>query len=105
MEEARIHRALQDERLGHTDGTVQSAYTHVTPAMREELITLLERHWEESLKTRARMWPSSQLPILDRLLDPYRGFRSTYIPIQLSARAVFSHSFPKTASGARHLVG
>ena len=102
MEEARIHRALQDERLGHTDGTVQSVYTHVTPTMREELITLLERHWEESLKARARMWPSSQLPILDRLIGRYRHLYRTYIPVQLPEKLAGPHLVPSKMTEAHH---
>jgi len=84
---------------------VQAAYTHVTPTMREELITLLERHWEESLKARARMWPSSRLPILDRLIGRYRHLYRTYIPIQAPGTLLRSHTVPRNDQRARTLAG
>lgn len=48
-------------------------YSHVSEQMREELKAALQARWEESLKARAALSPHSAVPILDRLLAPYRG--------------------------------
>ena len=59
---------LMDERMGHEDGSVQARYSHVTPDMRQRLMTGLTGLWEAALATRREMAPGSPVAALDRLL-------------------------------------
>ncbi|SMC98945.1 tyrosine-type recombinase/integrase [Kibdelosporangium aridum] len=59
---------LMDERLGHSDGTVQARYDHVTPEMRQQLMAGLTAEWEEALGQRKAMCPTSPVAVLDELL-------------------------------------
>ena len=38
MQEMGVPAKLQDERMGHDDGSVQGRYSHVTAAMRRQLL-------------------------------------------------------------------
>lgn len=68
-----VARPLQDERLGHLDGTVQGRYSHVTQTMRDRLMSDLEEVWEQALELRRAMSPGSPVVALDRLLRSARG--------------------------------
>ena len=57
-----------DERMGHADGSVQARYTHVTAAMRAQLLDGLTGLWEEALDARAALAQRSPVVVLDRLL-------------------------------------
>lgn len=46
MRECGTPPKLMDARMGHSDGSVQALYDHVTAAMREELIDDLTEAWE-----------------------------------------------------------
>ncbi len=70
MEEMGTPPKLMDERLGHEDGSVQSRYSHVTPAMRRRLMEALTEQWEEALALRRKMAPGSPVAALDELLKP-----------------------------------
>ncbi|MDM4721341.1 LacI family DNA-binding transcriptional regulator [Micromonospora sp. WMMA1363] len=59
---------LMDERMGHEDGSVQARYSHVTPEMRQRLVTALTGQWDASLAARREMAPGSPVAALDRLL-------------------------------------
>ncbi|ONI72711.1 LacI family transcriptional regulator [Actinosynnema sp. ALI-1.44] len=59
---------LMDERMGHLDGTVQALYDHITPEMRERLITGLTAEWEAALGARKAMCPTSPVGVLNDLL-------------------------------------
>ncbi|NJP34138.1 tyrosine-type recombinase/integrase [Micromonospora thermarum] len=59
---------LMDERMGHEDGSVQARYSHVTPDMRQRLVTGLTGVWEAALTARREMAPGSPVAVLDRLL-------------------------------------
>ncbi|MEU0885538.1 LacI family DNA-binding transcriptional regulator [Lentzea sp. NPDC005914] len=63
-----VARPLQDERLGHLDGTVQGRYSHVTQTMRDRLMADLTEVWEQALELRRAMSPGSLVVALDRLL-------------------------------------
>lgn len=63
-----VARPLQDERLGHLDGTVQGRYSHVTQTMRDRLMADLTEVWEEALELRRVMSPGSPVAALDKLL-------------------------------------
>ena len=68
MDEAKIARALSTNRMGHEVPGMDGIYGHITPAMRKELLGVLENLWAESLRQRAAISPSSAVPTLDALL-------------------------------------
>jgi integrase len=68
MEELATPPKLMDERMGHEDGSVQARYSHVTAAMRRQLLDGLTRGWETALDARRQIAPRSPVPVLDRLL-------------------------------------
>jgi len=69
MQELGISATLQDDRMGHADGSVQARYSHITTAMRQRLMDGVTGHWEAALRTRKAMSPSSPVQALDRLLQ------------------------------------
>jgi hypothetical protein len=68
MEELGTPGKLMDERMGHEDGSVQARYSHVTAAMRRQLLGGLTDMWEAALAERRAMAPGSPVTVLDRLL-------------------------------------
>jgi hypothetical protein len=56
---------LKDERMGHSDGSVQARYSRVT-ALMDGLTGL----WEEALAARRELSSASPVTVLDRLLRP-----------------------------------
>ena len=68
MEELGVPAKLQDDRMGHEDGSVQARYSHITPAMRRALLDGLSERWESALDERRAMSPGSPVDVLDRLL-------------------------------------
>lgn len=68
LEELSTPAVLADERIGHTDTSVQRRYTHVTTEMRSRLDAELTRCWEEALDARRAMSPGSPVAALDALL-------------------------------------
>ncbi|WP_170154719.1 LacI family DNA-binding transcriptional regulator [Lentzea atacamensis] len=68
MVELNVPRPLQDERMGHLDGTVQGRYSHVTQTMRDRLMEDLTEVWERALEARRAMSTRSPVVALDRLL-------------------------------------
>jgi hypothetical protein len=77
MEELGTPPKLMDERLGHEDGSVQARYSHVTPAMRRQLVVGLTQLWDASLDARAAMSPQSPVSVLDELLRARARIRET----------------------------
>ncbi|GAB2803568.1 hypothetical protein GCM10027091_39530 [Streptomyces daliensis] len=59
---------LKDERMGHVDSSMSARYSHVTDAMRRDLMQGLTRLWEEALAQRRALSPGSPVAGLDRLL-------------------------------------
>ncbi|MFC7342329.1 LacI family DNA-binding transcriptional regulator [Saccharopolyspora griseoalba] len=68
LEELGTPAVLADERIGHTDTSVQRRYTHVTTEMRSRLDAELTRCWEAALDARRAMSPGSPVAVLDALL-------------------------------------
>ncbi|SEG92209.1 Phage integrase family protein [Thermomonospora echinospora] len=68
MTEDRIPEILAHERLGHEMGGIAARYTHVTDAMRAELIEALTQRWNSALDARLRMHPHSPVAVLEELL-------------------------------------
>ncbi|WP_192809760.1 tyrosine-type recombinase/integrase [Actinomadura rudentiformis] len=73
MDNAGIPYVLQSERMGHEVPGMRGTYAHPTPEMRVALLTALQRLWEDALAERARMAPTSGVPILDALLAEHRA--------------------------------
>ncbi len=63
-----VPAVLQDERMGHEDGSVQARYSHVTAAMRHQLKAGLTGVWHRALEARRELAPRSPVAVLDRLL-------------------------------------
>ena len=68
MDENRIADVLKSERMGHEVPCMRGVYSHVSPAMRAELIVALQERWTASLRERAQLAPRSIVPALDALL-------------------------------------
>jgi integrase len=68
MEELGIPSKLMNDRMGHEDGSVQARYSHITVAMRQQLLDALTRLWLTALDERRAMSPRSPVPMLDQLL-------------------------------------
>lgn len=68
MREVGTPPKLMDERMGHEDGSVQSRYDHITPGMRQALMTALTGMWEEASDARRTMSLGSPVAALDALL-------------------------------------
>lgn len=52
---------------------IQSVYGHVSAEMERRISEVLERLWHDALAERALSGPHSPVPLLNRLLAPYRG--------------------------------
>jgi integrase len=68
MEELATPGKLMDERMGHSDGSVQARYSHVTVAMRRQLLDGLTEVWQLALSARRAITVGSPVDVLDRLL-------------------------------------
>lgn len=77
MAEDGIPEILAEYRLGHDVPGMRGLYTHVSDAMRQDLMGKFETRWDTSLQARAAINPHSPLPLLDELLAPYRANRQT----------------------------
>jgi integrase len=66
MQELGVPSTLQDDRMGHADGSVQARYSHITVAMRQRLMNDLAAQWRRPfasarpwrLARRSRLWTS-----------------------------------------------
>jgi hypothetical protein len=72
MDEDGIPEVLKTERMGHEMTGTHGVYSHVSPAMREELKAALQARWDETLRRRAALSPVSAVPLLNRLLASTR---------------------------------
>lgn len=68
MDELAVPAKLQDDRMGHADGSVQARYSHITAGMRTALLDGLTTLWESALDERRTMAVGSPVAVLDRLL-------------------------------------
>lgn len=81
LEEVGTPKVLMDERMGHADPSISARYSHVTPAMRRDLVERLQGRWMESVSRRAAMNLRSPVPLVEELLEthsrstPDRGYR------------------------------
>jgi integrase len=75
MDELGVPAKLQDDRMGHEDGSVQARYSHITAAMRRTLLDGLTGLWKAALDERRAMAPRSPVTVLDRLLVARAGER------------------------------
>lgn len=73
----RVPEILSHERLGHELGGIGGRYSHITPAMRHDLLDGLTEHWDAALAARREMNPTSPVPILDNLLSTRQRETST----------------------------
>ena len=72
MDELGTPAKLADERMGHEDGSVQARYSHVTAAMRAQLMEGLTGLWAAALDARWAMAPGSPVAVLNGLLAARR---------------------------------
>ncbi|WP_157594156.1 hypothetical protein [Streptosporangium amethystogenes] len=56
--------------MGHENPTISGVYSHVTEAMTDEIIRLLDRLWDAAI--RERFAPESPVGVLDTALRAYR---------------------------------
>jgi hypothetical protein len=63
-----VSAKLQDDRIGHADGSVQARYAHITALMRGRLMQDLTEQWMAALRVRLAMSPRSPVAALDWLL-------------------------------------
>ncbi|HEX6682865.1 MAG TPA: hypothetical protein VF062_08730 [Candidatus Limnocylindrales bacterium] len=68
LDELGTPKKLTDEQMGHSDGSVQAGYSHVTDTMIRRLMDGLTELWEAALAERRAMAPGSPVAVLDRLL-------------------------------------
>lgn len=73
MEEIGTPAKLMDERMGHSDGSVQARYSHVTAPMRRQLLDGLTGLWTAAVDARLALAPGSPVAVLDRLLAAHAG--------------------------------
>lgn len=69
MVEARTPEILSHERLGHELGGIGGRYSHVTAAMRQDLIDSLTERWHAALDQRLAIHPRSPVEALDDCPD------------------------------------
>lgn len=72
MIEDGIPEVAQFERLGHKLGGIRGVYSHPSDQLRQDILTALQKRWEDSLQARFEVCPHSPVPLLDKLLEPYR---------------------------------
>ena len=69
MEDLGTEKVLMDERMGHLDSSVSARYAHVTPGMRQRLMSGLTTQWEAALDARLALNDHSPVAVLDALLQ------------------------------------
>jgi hypothetical protein len=73
MAEDGIPEILAEQRLGHEVPGMRGLYAHASDRMRDDLKAALQARWEDSLRARAAIHGCSPVPLLDELLNPFRG--------------------------------
>ncbi len=73
MAEDGIPEILAEQRLGHEVPGMRGLYAHVSDRMRDELRAALQIRWDDSLRARAAIDSHSPVPLLDKLLAPFRA--------------------------------
>jgi hypothetical protein len=72
LDELGVRYVLQAERMGHEVPGMRGVYSHITDAMRTDLVDGLQRLWEQSLNERAKISERSSVALLDGLLAAHR---------------------------------
>ncbi|MFC6883601.1 MULTISPECIES: hypothetical protein [Actinomadura] len=90
MDEDGMPEILKHDRMGQVMPGIGGVYSHVSPAMRADLVDALQRRWENALAARAALCPRSPVRLLDELLAPQRETTSK----------VVSRTSPKRRSSA-----
>ena len=72
LDDLGVRYVLQSERMGHEVPGMRGVYSHVTPGMRDDLRTGLQRLWQAALGERGRLTERSAVSVLDRLLADRR---------------------------------
>ncbi len=91
---------LQDDRMGHEDGSVQARYSPITVAMRPGLLDGLTGLWESALGARRAMSSRSPVVVLDGCSPDARGrsgselSRSTPQVLPIGGRKQFRAGLP-----------
>ena len=68
MDELGVPAKLKDAQMGHSDGSVQAGYSHVTDPMVGRLLDGVTDVWHAALDARLAVAPGSPVAVLDRLL-------------------------------------
>jgi integrase len=68
MDEDGIPDVLQSERMGHEVPGMRGVYSHVSRAMRADLVAALQERWQVALQARARITSHSSAAAVDALL-------------------------------------
>jgi hypothetical protein len=115
MAEGGIPEILAEQRLGHQVPGMRGLYAHASERMRDELTTVLQARWEESLRERAALDPRSPISLLDNLLAPFRNgivpaaitlsSREPGLQRKLAREKTISQISPNTATAPIHRVG
>ncbi|MFE1170406.1 Arm DNA-binding domain-containing protein [Nocardiopsis sp. NPDC058789] len=71
LEEVGTPKVLMDDRMGHADPSISARYSHVTPAMRRDLVERLQERWEESVAARSAMNLESPVPLVRAVLEAH----------------------------------
>ncbi|WP_174545663.1 hypothetical protein [Nocardiopsis dassonvillei] len=81
IEEKGVPKVLVMDRMGHAPGRdTTSVYSHVTPAMREHLVGVLQEAWESALEERRAMGVESPVGVVRELLEPSSRLHSRSTP-------------------------
>jgi integrase len=68
-----VQKVLRDLVMGHRTAGMEGVYAHITPESRAALTAADQADWNSSLAARAAISPCSPVPVLDRLLAPFRA--------------------------------
>ena len=90
MDEAGISDALRAERMGHELPGMRGIYSHVSPAMRADLKSVLQELWLSALRERAAIAANSSVRLLNDLL-------SSAARVDHPGRLGFPGAFPRPA--------
>ncbi|WP_460625212.1 tyrosine-type recombinase/integrase, partial [Kitasatospora kifunensis] len=81
IEERGVPKVLVMDRMGHASARdTTSIYSHVTPAMRERLVEILQEAWESALEQRRAMGVKSPVAVVQELLEPSSRLHSRSTP-------------------------
>lgn len=62
LDDLNVRYVLQAEPMGHEVPGMRGIYTHIAPEWRTDLVSGLQRVWDESLAARLAIAPRSAVP-------------------------------------------